>query len=196
MYKILLENGKFCTGCGACANACPTEVIEMKNDEYGFPQAVINKDKCIQCNVCKSICPVLKEKIEEYTDKPQCKAVMAENKIRFRSSSGGAFYVFAKNVLQQGGLVAGAALEDRTCRVKHILVSKVEELAQLQKSKYTQSEIGNIYKEIEHHLKDEKKILFTGCPCQVAGLKSYLKKEYENLLLVDIICHGVPSQKC
>jgi len=186
-------NDVYCTGCSACFNICPTNAITMEESQEGFLEPVINKDKCTNCGMCQKICPVLNTKYEN-SDKPDCFAYMADDEIRKNSSSGGAFYILAKDFIDNGGYVAGAVWTEGW-KVKHIVSNKIEDIERMRKSKYLQSEIGYCYKEIKNLLEDDKKVLFTGCPCQVAGLKSYLKKEYKNLFCIDIVCHSVPSPK-
>lgn len=211
MQKRLKAAGKFCTGCGACANACPIDAIEMVEDAYGFFQAQIRTDKCMHCDVCQRICSVLNVKKEvsnaevsnaedPYASVLECMAVMAEDEVRFHSSSGGAFWVLAEKMLEMKGKVAGAAFyssaqDDRYFEVRHLLIEQLSQLCELQKSKYTQSKTGLIYREVRDALELGNPVLFCGCPCQVAGLTAYLGKEYEKLVTVDLLCHGVPSQK-
>lgn len=220
MQKWLAAAGTYCTGCGACANACPIDAIEMIEDARGFFQAQIHTNRCMHCGVCQKTCPVINKKYAPYRkDSEQeilgCKAVMAEDEIRFHSSSGGAFWVFAKKMLEIGGNVAGAALftfsqeetsgqkkvhedtylPDRCCEVRHILIDSTQQLSKLQKSKYTQSKTGMVYRQVREKLEQGIPVLFCGCPCQVAGLKAYLGKEDKKLVTIDLLCHGVPSQK-
>lgn len=183
-----LEKEK-CTGCGACYNICPTEAIKMETNSEGFLYPVIDKEKCISCGLCKEKCPQLKTTKLNYS-LPYI--TCAEDKIRKESSSGGMFTVLAEYILSQKGYVCGAAWEDY--QVKHIIVDKKRDLRLLRKSKYLQSDINQVYKELEKLLKDNKYVLFSGCPCQVDGLLTFLgDKEYPNLLTVDLVCHGVPS---
>lgn len=195
MKAILESNGLKCTGCASCFNVCPVNALDMREDMHGFLYPHINNEFCIRCNQCQEVCPVLKEK----TDTPlkevrKCYAAMASDETRYYSSSGGIFSLFAEQVLNENGSVCGAAWE-KNLQLQHILVHEKKDLIKLQKSKYVQSEIGIIYRKIKEELEDGKKVLFSGCPCQVAGLKQFLYKEYENLICISILCHGVPSQK-
>lgn len=185
--------GKDCCGCGACYTNCPTNAISMQEDSEGFLYPVIDKNKCTNCGLCVKICPVVNPKYGNSSN-PKCYAAMANDEIRCHSSSGGIFPVLACYFLKNNGYVAGAVW-DKDGSVKHIVSNKQEDIEAMRSSKYIQSSIGNCYKEIKDLLKDNKRVLFTGTPCQIAGLYGYLRKEYENLYTVEIICHGVPSPK-
>ena len=183
-----------CTGCAACFNSCPINAITMQMDNKGFYIPVIDEKKCINCGKCVLTCPVINPKYENESE-PECYAVCASDKLREYSSSGGAFGVFAGKILEEDGIVCGAAIDDDNIHVFHKCISNENELVELKKSKYVQSDIGSVYKEIKQYLIKGKKVLFSGCPCQVAGLKNFLGMEYENLITIDLICHGTPSQK-
>ena len=181
-----------CTGCFACYNICPKNAIEMIEDENGFLYPEIDNKKCINCGLCKKVCPSLNEVDKKYPQK--CFAAYSKNKdIRNKSTSGGIATVLSQEIINDGGVVYGSAFTDKCC-VEHIRVTQIEDLHQLQGSKYVHSYIKDCYKNVKTDLKD-KTVLFIGTPCQIAGLKKYLMKDYDNLLLIDIICHGVPSQK-
>ncbi len=181
-----------CTGCMACSSICPVGAISVQEDEEGFLFPAVDKEKCTNCRLCKSVCPILNSKFHE---KPAtCFAVMASDEIRMKSSSGGVFTVIAEHILAQGGYVCGAVF-DGNWNVRHIIVDNVKDLDKLRGSKYVQSFIGNIYKDIKVLLENGKTVLFTGTPCQVAGLINFLGREYPNLLTIDIVCHGVPNSK-
>lgn len=190
----LLAMTETCTGCAACANACPVDCITMRSDAEGFVRPSIDAQACIGCQRCRSACPLFKRG-EESTDRTKAFAMYATDAELVRnSSSGGIFSLLAEYILSQGGTVFGAALTEGNA-VRHISVSSKEELARLRTSKYVQSEIGTGYRAAEALLKEGRPVLFTGTSCQIAGLKAYLKKPYSNLYLMDIICHGVPSPK-
>ena len=181
-----------CTGCGACANVCPTDAILLCPDPLGFFRPEVDPQKCINCGKCVRTCPVYVDGCAEHAAQPECYAVMAEDSVRIRSSSGGAFFALAKAVLNMGGAVCGAELTPNLS-VRHILIDSAEDLPKLQKSKYVQSEIGTIYRQIAGRLSKGQKVLFSGTPCQVAGLYGFLGRTDENLWSVDVICHGISS---
>lgn len=193
--------GARCCGCEACMNACPTDAISMKEGARGFLFPNINPEKCIHCGKCFSVCPVTSEAEKDKNTKqgePDCYAAASVDEIRQKSSSGGIFQVLARKILSQGGVVFGAAWEKDGDfpSVHHIMVTEPEKLDVLSGSKYVQSRIGWTYRQVRAALKKNQKVLFSGTPCQVAGLLRFLGKEYENLITMDIVCHGVPSQKC
>lgn len=183
-----------CTGCGACNNICPVDAISMSEDRLGFYIPCINSSKCIDCMKCIGTCPVLNRTYSDDFQNIRCYAVKADDDIRKVSSSGGAFSVIAENILKNNGSVCGATLDDNLT-VKHICVNNIDDLKKLRKSKYVQSQIGQVYREIKDNLSIGKEVLFVGTPCQVSGLYSYLGDKPDNLFTIDIICHGVPSEK-
>ena len=192
---VTAEKNK-CFGCRACANICPAGAICMKEDEEGFFYPAIDDKKCTNCGLCKKACPSL-NKSEVYnsnSDNPDCYAVMANDDIRMKSSSGGAFTLLAEYVLDKGGYVCGVAYTKGSL-VQHIIINTKDELDRLRGSKYVQADTNNVYLKIKKLLKDNKLVLFSGTPCQVAGLNTFLGKKYDNLITVDILCHGVPPQK-
>ena len=183
---------KACCGCGACYNKCPVGAITMQENEEGFLVPVIDKNKCTNCGLCVKVCPSLNVQYNN-TDKPECYAAMADDEIRMKSSSGGIFTLLAEDILDKGGYVCGAAFDDNW-DVHHIIVDNKNDLEKLRGSKYVQSDTEDCYKKIKKLLDDDKYVLFSGCPCQVAGLYSFLGKNYEKLYTVDILCHGSPSR--
>ena len=190
-----LCNDKTCTGCGACENVCPAEAIILSENDEGFLIPHVNENSCIGCLKCEKLCPVLSYDGKE-NDISNFKTYASWNNdenIRKESSSGGIFSALAEKVITFGGHVYGAAY-DENLNLKHIGVDKIESICKLRKSKYIQSSTGKVLKEIKEILdKSEQYVLFTGTPCQIAGLKSFLGKDYRNLICVDVICHGVPS---
>ena len=181
-----------CTGCHACYNACPQKCISMKFDDEGFLYPNVDIEKCIECNLCEEVCPIIHQEIVE--NKPIAYGCYNKNEeIRKESSSGGIFTLIAELVIKSGGVVFGAGF-DQDYNVEHSYVENIDELRKFRGSKYVQSKIGNTYEQAEDMLESGKLVLFTGTPCQIGGLKAYLKKDYSNLICQDIVCHGVPSQ--
>lgn len=181
-----------CTGCEACVAICPCKAIQMKEDKFGFLSPTIVEEKCIHCNLCEKVCPVLKPIINSL-DICSYGFKNSDEAIREKSSSGGLFSALAYKTIVDGGCAVGCAL-DKNCRnCRHIVIDRLDELEKLRGSKYFQSQIKDVYIQIKAILETGKRVLFSGTPCQVAGLKSYLNKEYDNLLTVDFICHGVAS---
>ncbi len=188
----LFNEKENCCGCGACENICPKNAISLNEDEFGYVFPKINSTKCINCNLCKKVCPISNMPKVKYPQK--CFAAYAKDKhIHESSTSGGIAAVFSKHVINQSGVVYGAAYCNDT--VKHIRVDNFADLKKLQGSKYVQSYILSTFKNVKNDLNNGKTVLFTGTPCQVAGLKNFLQKDYDNLFTADVICHGVPSQK-
>lgn len=164
----------------------------MLPDEEGFLQPVVDAAKCVQCGKCEAVCPVLhpgkpRKPLAVYAAKAK------DDELRWGSASGGVFTVLAQDVLKRGGVVFGAGFERPTWRVIHKAATNEEELDDLRGSKYVQSDTGDTFKEAKSYLDTGREVLYSGCPCQIAALKSFLGKEYPNLLTVDLICHGVPS---
>lgn len=187
----VLEKNK-CSGCGACANICPKKAIKLIEDNEGFKHPEIDQDKCINCGLCKKTCPVLNTK--ENSSLNKCYVAYNKNdEVKKTSSSGGIFDVIARKILDDNGIVIGAAFND-DMELNHIAIEKIDDLEKLKGSKYLQSNIGNMFSYVKEKI-DDKKILFVGTPCQVAGLHAYLKKDYNNLICIDLFCHGVPSPK-
>ena len=187
-----LAIGKKCTGCSACADACPIDAIRMKRDFEGFAYPSVNDEECIKCGKCAKVCPVAN--LCRTTPISSMFAVFSNDEIlRMNSSSGGVFAACAKHVIEQGGVAVGAAI-DQYGHVAHRLVSSAKDVGLLQKSKYVQSDALGIYRQVKQKLECGNRVLFSGCPCQVAGLLSFLGKDYPNLVTMDLICHGVPSQ--
>lgn len=180
-----------CCGCEACAQKCPRQCIQMRTDEEGFWYPEVNKVECIECGLCEKVCPV----INQNEDKRPLKVYAAINpdvEVRQKSSSGGIFSLLAQYILSKEGVVFGARLNNKQ-EVVHDYCETLEEFSPFRGSKYVQSLIGNSYKQAETFLKADRKVLFSGTSCQIAGLHKYLRKEYENLLTIDVVCHGVPS---
>jgi coenzyme F420-reducing hydrogenase beta subunit len=190
----MILTGTSCCGCGACCNICAKNAIQMNPNEEGFLYPVIDDQQCVDCGLCLSVCPThSKEEILNYP-LSSFAAWSKNDKIRFESSSGGVFSVIAEQILDSGGVVYGAAW-GKDLKLTHICVEHVDQLGQLRGSKYLQSDIGSCYSEVKKHLHDGRRVCFCGTPCQIAGLKLFLRKDYDNLITLDFVCHGVPSQK-
>lgn len=188
---IQIKDKTQCCGCSACVQRCPKQCISLMSDEEGFLYPYVDTTGCIDCGLCDKVCPIIHGQ-EPLAPTSVLAAKACDDEARLKSSSGGIFSLLATHVLDEGGVVFGAAF-DSNWKVRHISISDKKNLHLLVGSKYVQSEIGNTYKETESLLKAGKYVLFSGTPCQIAGLKQYLRKEYENLLTADIVCHGVPS---
>lgn len=190
---MLTTDYEKCSGCEACYNSCPVKAVSMQENSEGFLYPKIDTNLCVNCHKCEKVCPI--GKIISLTFNQKAYAVWCKDEnLLNKSSSGGVFGVIARQIISEGGVVCGAAFDENNS-VCHIIINRPEDIAKLQGSKYVQSKIGSVYQEIEKHLKAGTKVLFSGTPCQVDGLKNFLSKDYENLLTVDIACHGVPSPK-
>lgn len=188
---IEIKEKSKCTGCMSCMNICPKNCITMAFDDEGFWYPKIDVDKCINCDLCKNSCPFVSKKIG--CEKPIAYAAYStDDEIRMNSSSGGIFTEIANFVLQKDGIVYGAAFNDNT-ELTHISIENEGELYRLRGSKYIQSKINTCYKDAKEKLDDGRLVLFSGTPCQIDGLYSFLKRDYDNLITQDLVCHGVPS---
>ena len=186
---IRISDKSLCCGCTACENVCPVHCIVMRRDREGFGYPVANPDLCLNCGLCEKICPVLNHPAR--TAPMAAYAARCENGLE-KVSSGGVFRLLAEEIINQNGVVCGAAL-DPFCAVEHREAGSIEELEALKGSKYVQSELYSIYEDVRFRLDGECKVLFSGTPCQIAGLKAFLKGDHPLLYAVDIACHGVPS---
>lgn len=188
---IKIQEKSKCCGCTACMNICPKQAIKMVEDEEGFLYPKIDKEKCIDCGLCENVCPVINAKEQ----KKEQKGYILNNKdknIRADSTSGGAFTPIAEYVLDRKGVVFGATF-DKDFKVIHKYIEKKSEIGIFRGSKYVQSDLGNSFAQVEKILKSDRYVCFSGTPCQIEGLKRYLKKDYEKLITVDVMCHAVPS---
>lgn len=182
-----------CTGCQACRIVCPKQCISMQEDARGNIYPVVDKTLCIDCKKCQNICPSLKP--PSFSEKPlKVYAGWAKDKeARKYSTSGGISYALSKYFLENGHFFCGVVWTKEGAI--HKISSHIEDIKLFQGSKYSHSDVKDCYKDISQLLKSDKRVLFTGTPCQVAALRNYLKKDYTNLFTVDIICHGVPSRR-
>lgn len=190
---IQIESAINCCGCGACAQRCPQSCITMIEDQEGFKYPEVDHIQCIDCHLCEKVCPV--NASTQPIEPIECWAMRSKDeKVVRESSSGGIFTYLANQVLEQGGVVFGARFDDNW-NVVHDYVENKSDLYRLQTSKYVQSDTNHIMLKVENFLKEKRLVMFAGTPCQIAALKLFLRKEYDNLYLVEIVCHGVPSPK-
>lgn len=189
---IQLIDKKDCIGCGNCAMVCSRDCITMQADEEGFLYPTVAVQDCIDCHLCEKSCPVLQEIAPIHTSE-WLGAYHIQEDIRLKSSSGGVFYELVKLILQkENGYVWGAAFVS-PYKVKHIAIERIDDLPKLQKSKYVQSDVTQSFSHVKKQLLQSRKVLFSGTPCQIKALHLYLKQEYENLITIEVVCHGVPS---
>lgn len=191
---IMLCPDKSCTGCGSCLNVCPRNCISMEENHEGFLYPVINTASCIECGLCEKSCPELNP--VKKNEKPKVYASWSLNEeVRTTSSSGGLFFTLAEHVIQRGGAVFGVVFNN-DMSASHVCAESISELKAIQGSKYIQSNVNTAYKDALKILKEGREVMFTGTPCQIAGMKAFLgKRSYANLTLVDIVCHGTPPAK-
>lgn len=189
---IEIKSKEDCCGCYACYNICPKQCITMKTDNEGFWYPKIDKNKCINCNLCEKVCPIINPVKRTDSKKIAYAGINKDEQVRKKSSSGGIFSILAEYIIKNNGIVYGASFdEDFNINHKRILCNA--DLDLLRGSKYVQSSISDAYQQVKNDLENNKQVLFTGTPCQIEGLRSYLRKEYVNLITMDFICHGVPS---
>lgn len=188
---ISIKDKKDCCGCSSCVQSCPKKCITLRQDVEGFLYPSVDETSCIGCGKCEKACPMLHE-AEKREPEGTFAAVNPDEAVRLHSSSGGIFSLLSEYVIRRGGVVFGAAFNEKW-EVVHGYSETLEGLAAFRGSKYVQSRIGTAYSDAERFLKDGRLVLFSGTPCQIAGLRRYLGKGYGNLLAVDFICHGVPS---
>ena len=189
---IEITKKEHCFGCGACSGVCPKQCIKMVPDEEGFLYPAVDKDMCINCGKCSGVCPYHNRRTNDI--QKIYATINKKPKVRSQSSSGGTFYEICKVTLEDNGVVYGCAWDENMV-AKHIRVTCLKDVGRLQGSKYVQSNLNDSFKQAKEDLLAGKKVVFSGTPCQIAGLKNYLGKDYSNLLLVDVLCHGTPSPK-
>lgn len=183
-----------CTGCSACVSVCPCHAIEMKPDSEGFRQPFVSAEKCVNCGRCLSVCPVTNPL--PLPSILHCYAFRTSDRdLLLASTSGGAFSELARPILNEGGCVFGCKLERKGLRAIHAIAEDEMALGELRGSKYVQSDMGNALRECKGQLQAGRSVLFSGTPCQIAGLKTFLGKDYANLLCVEVVCHGVASPR-
>lgn len=180
-----------CTGCEACINVCPEKAIRLSRNKDGFPVPYVDEKKCVKCGLCQKKCPELSLEFPK-NETADCYAVQAENKKKFASSAGGFFYVAAEKIIKEQGYVCGV-FTDNDLMARFTIINEVDKISKLSKTKYMQAEIGSCYKDMKALLEQGKKVLFCGCPCQIAAFRKVLSKEYENLLTIDFVCDGMAS---
>lgn len=182
-----------CCGCGSCAMTCNKSAITMEPDLEGFLQPVIKRDKCISCGLCVKACPILSPLSKPDHKKQRLFALHhKDTKVRAMSTSGGFFSAISSHIIKSGGMAVGAVFDDNF-KVIHYCTSDIHEVWRFSGSKYVQSELSDIFVKIKDFLNQNKPCVFSGTPCQVAGLIKYLRKPHNNLFTVEVVCHGVPS---
>lgn len=188
---VRIKDKHNCCGCESCVQTCPKHCITMQQDEEGFLYPIVHEVDCINCHLCEHVCPVINQNPQADILKVWA-AQNTNDEIRKKSSSGGVASLIAENIINRGGAVFGARFNE-SWDVVHACAETHNQLTAFRGSKYVQSKIGNSFIHVENLLKADRNVLFIGTPCQVAGLKCFLRREYENLITVDFICHGVPS---
>ena len=191
---LLYERKEECCGCTACMSICPKQAITMISDEEGFLYPSINQELCIECDLCKQVCPFSDNyRTSGNYDQPLVYAAKhKDDKVRMNSSSGGMFTAISDYILDNDGVIYGAAFDENLV-VRHQKAETAEDRNKFRGSKYVQSNLNGIFGDIKNELKKGRTVLFTGTPCQNAGLRAFLNKSYDNLYLCDIVCHGTPS---
>ncbi|WP_289128219.1 Coenzyme F420 hydrogenase/dehydrogenase, beta subunit C-terminal domain [uncultured Clostridium sp.] len=189
---IEINKKEECHGCHGCFNVCPKKCISMEIDNEGFWYPKVDKSLCIECNLCEKVCPIINIPKRENKETVALACKNKDEAVRTESSSGGVFTLLCEIVIKNGGVVFGAQY-DEEFNVRHGYSETIEGCSKFRGSKYVQSIIGETYKQAKSFLDSGKQVLFSGTPCQIAGLEKYLMKKYDNLIMIDIVCHGVPS---
>ena len=189
---IQIKEKQKCCGCTACAAVCPKECIKMEEDLEGFLYPTVDKNKCIQCGACEKVCPILNERSEIPFEQTAYIVQNRNKKVLRESTAGGAFTAIARCILKKKGVVFGVELGNDLV-TRHIYIENEIELSRFRNSKYVQSCVGRTFKQVKFFLEQGKFVCFSGTPCQIEGLKNYLRKDYEKLITVDVVCRAVPS---
>lgn len=194
---IEIKRKEDCCGCSACANVCGAGAIALFKDEEGFVYPRVDQSICTDCGLCEKVCPIINRKGQDL-EKPRVKSLfagwLADQANLRRSASGGAFWALARQMIADGGVVFGAVY-DSDMKVVHDVADTLDGCRRFQGSKYSQSDISEAMRHCRSILRKGRRVLFTGTPCQIDGLKRFLIKEYENLLTMDVVCHAVPSPR-
>lgn len=190
---VLFENEEECCACGACENICPAQAISFCENESGFLYPKIDEEKCISCKNCVKVC-AFKNNTVKNSPLAVYAAIAKDESIRKKSASGGVFTALAEKVIRDGGVAAGVVM-DEDFNIHHSFISNADDLKKFQNSKYAQSSTRKTFSQTKDFLERGKTVLYSGTPCQIDGLLSFLKKDYNNLITADIICHGVPGNK-
>ena len=189
---LYIEDKKNCCGCSACVQRCPKQCISLAEDKEGFLYPKVDETQCVNCGLCVKVCPI-QNRMEKILPQEVLAVKNPNEEERMASSSGGVFLPLAREIINRGGVVFGAVYDEKW-EVRHVYAEKMEDVYPMMGSKYVQSRIENTYKKAEQFLKQGREVMFVGSPCQITGLRTFLRnKEYPNLLAVDFICHGVPS---
>lgn len=189
---INIVNKADCCGCEACYNACPNESIRMKSDEEGFLYPQVNQDTCVNCGLCEKVCPISNCETKKNENQVAYLLQYKDDEVCKESTSGGAFTGIASYVIEKGGIVFGVEMTEEY-KVRHTSVETIEELKRFRNSKYVQSRVGYAFQQVRNELKRGRMVCFSGTPCQIEGLRHFLGKDYQNLILVDVVCRAVPS---
>lgn len=192
---IEIKDKKDCCGCWACKNVCPVQCISMPEDAEGFRYPTVDKDKCINCHLCEKVCPIIHAEADKPNEKQRAYLLQHNDKeVLLQSASGGAFTAIASWVIRHGGVVFGAAY-DKDFQVVHQYVETEKDLQKFRNSKYVQSYTGDALKQVKDFLKQGRMVCYSGTPCQLEGLLRYLRKPYDNLITIDVMCHSITSPK-
>ncbi len=192
--RHIVVNESFCCGCSACEAVCAQHAITMKENEKGFILPSVDESKCVNCGLCTKVCNFTKEKVNDSNILSAFSLVVNEDEVLKKSTSGGAFTVLSDYVLKDGGAIVGSVMQN-DFSVEHIIAENVADRNRMRGSKYVQSNTQGVFPKVKTMLQNGRKVLFSGTPCQCAALQSFLGKEYDNLIVVDFLCHGVPNNR-